>query len=81
MDRVMADSVTDAMARCGFKFAEQIFYEAAKAAQFPDAKDRTMALYRVWIREGYQALPDFCKDWVLKACEGALSHGCASEAL
>ena len=64
-----SDSVTDACKRLGYQFTEQLFYEAAKDAGFRDPKDRGMALHRLWVREGYDSLPNFCKEYVLRMNE------------
>ena len=63
-----SDNVTDACVRRGYQFTEQLFYEAAKDAGFygPALKDRAMSLHRLWAREGYQQLPGFCKDFILR---------------
>lgn len=67
---VVRDNVTDAARRQGVKHVEQIFFNAAVQAGFPQPADRAMALYRVWCREGYNALPEFCKDYVLRVNNG-----------
>ena len=66
---VLQDNVTDACHRLGYEFVERIFYEAAKDAGFCDAKDRGMALHRLWIREGYGKLPSWVKDFILRKNE------------
>ena len=69
---VVRDNVTDCAKRQGFKFTEQVFYEACKDAGFSNAQDRAMALNRLWIREGYDMLPDWTKDYILRQCENVV---------
>ncbi len=81
MDSVPQDNVTDAMIRGQYQFAEQLFYNSARLNGFDHnrALDRAMALYRLWLKEGYTALPDWTKDHILRVCEGQFSSGCSSE--
>lgn len=74
---VVRDNITDCAQRQGFLFVEQVFFEAAKREGFRDAKDRAMALHRLWSREGYVPLPDFVKDYVLQTTNQF--HGNAAE--
>lgn len=67
---IIHDAVTDCAQRHGWQFTEQVFFEAAKDAGFRNPQDRAMALNRLWIREGYDKLPEFVKDYILRQCEG-----------
>ena len=67
---VVHDSVTDVAQRKSYQFVERVFYEAARSARLPNANDVALALYRVWIRDGYEALPGFVKEFCLNVLNG-----------
>lgn len=72
---IVADNVTDCARRLGYQFTEQVFYRASLEAGFGQrAEDKARELDTLWKRQGYKALPAFCKDFILKACDGQYKH-------
>lgn len=73
---VVSDNITDTAHRRGYIFVEQVFYEAAKDNGYTglDLKDRSVALHRLWQREGYDPLPSWVKDYCLRSCEQSHGH-------
>lgn len=67
---VVQDSVTDAARRLGVKFVEQVFYKAAEDAGFSNPQDVARCRHNQWVKQGYQALPPYVKDFCLRVCSG-----------
>lgn len=69
---IVQDNITDAAKRCGYKFTEQVFYlyalDSGHTGEISEKKARE--LDTLWKRQGYIALPQAVKDFVLRLCDG-----------
>lgn len=66
----VADQVVDFATRKGFQFTEQVFYSAALDAGYGTrAEDIARQLDTTWRRQGYEKLPTYVKDFLLRTFE------------
>jgi hypothetical protein len=73
---VVQDHVTDCAKRLGYKFTEQVFYRAALEHGFGrNAEDKAKQMQFLWARNGYSSLPDWVRDFILRASNGEYSKG------
>ncbi len=67
---VVSDPITDAARRLNVPNVEQVFFKAAVDAGLTNPHDVAAHRYNQWKRSGYDCLPTYLKDYVLRACVG-----------
>lgn len=76
---VVSDTVTDAAKRMGMQYTESVFYRYAVQVGYRgrQSEDKARELDTLWKRQGYVALPQTVKDYLLAVLEGGdqVSHG------
>jgi hypothetical protein len=72
MQDVISDAVTDYCHRHNLGHVQQVFYQAAIDAGYEPAKalDRARWLFGIWAKDGYDALPEWVREFVLTKKEG-----------
>ena len=67
---VVDDVIVNTARRIGVQYCEQVFFRAAVDAGFTNPHDVARHRHGQWLKQGYQALPPYVKDFCLRACNG-----------
>lgn len=67
---VVQDSCTDACRVLQLDDVHQLFLCAAHARRENDIHGNAQTAFSIWAREGFDALPESVRDFVLRVCNG-----------
>lgn len=69
---VVSDSATDAARRLECSNMVKFFERSAEG--FTNAEEVAVRWYTIWLTKGYNGLPELCKDFCLRTCNGEYQH-------